>query len=74
MAVSCKIVSYNMHGYDNGLPLLTSVRNAYDIILVQENWLLPSQIHKFGLVNNAFNYYANSAIDYKHGRPSPQQP
>ena len=45
------IVSYNMHGFHQGLPALHDLighnSTIPDIILVQEHWLTPANLHKF---------------------------
>ena len=38
------IVSYNMHGWNNGNLMVGEMRNNNDIILLQEHWLYPSTL------------------------------
>ena len=68
MAVHCNIVSYNLHGYDNGFSYFKSLCSNFDLILIQEHWLQSSQLCKLGLIDNNFDYYAISAMDYKFQR------
>ena len=49
---SLSLISFNMHGFYQGLPVLQDLvenSNNYkpDIILIQEHWLTPSSLHKF---------------------------
>jgi len=48
-----KTISYNMHGYFQGYPLLNEPLNSNsnsdtpDICLLQEHWLTPDNLNKF---------------------------
>jgi len=46
-----RLVSYNMHGFHQGFPALQDLlehnSTVPDIILVQEHWLTPANLHKF---------------------------
>ena len=44
-----KLVSFNMHGFNQGWLAVTSLINDIDvdIILLQEHWLTPSNLNKF---------------------------
>ena len=48
---SLHLVSYNMHGFQQGIPalqdLLEDDTTVPDIILVQEHLLTPANLHKF---------------------------
>ena len=48
---SLHLVSYNMHGFHQGIPALQDLleydTTVPDIILVQEHWLTPANLHKF---------------------------
>jgi len=37
--------SYNLRGFNNGLPYLKKLCSDNDIIFVQEHWLLKSQLY-----------------------------
>ncbi len=65
MATNVKITSYNLHGFDIGLPFLKTLCSEFDFILVQEHWLLSSQLFKLGSVDNDFSFFAISAMDHK---------
>src|ERR1700743_1948336 len=60
-----KICSYNMHGFNNGRPLLESLCDTHDIILLQEHWLSSNDLYKLDSVNDKFNCHGVSAMDEK---------
>ena len=70
-----KFASYNMHGFNSGLPMMQDICNSVDIILIQEHWLHTSELNKLNLVHDSFSSFAVSAMDKKsgngilHGRP-----
>ena len=39
--VNLKIVTYNLHGINQGKMYLTSLCEEYDVVFVQEHWLAP---------------------------------
>lgn len=52
------VISYNMHGYNQGVIALTDIVNSIspDVVMLQEHWLTPANLAKF---NEDFtNYYA----------------
>src|SRR5437899_3935493 len=57
-----RVCSYNMHGYNNGRPLLESLCHTHDVILVQEHWLPSCDLHKLKTINEQFNCYGISAM------------
>ena len=48
---SLHLVTYNMHSFHQGIPALQDLlehdTTVPDIILVQEHWLTPANLHKF---------------------------
>jgi len=51
------VISYNMHGFNQGSNLLSSLCDAAekpDVIFLQEHWLTPANLPK--LVNFSSNY------------------
>jgi len=70
-----QFASYNMYGFNSGLPMLQEMCKTYDIILIQEHWLQTCDLHKLSLIDNNFSCLAVSAMDSKcgngilHGRP-----
>lgn len=59
------ICSFNMYGFNNGTPMLKCLCNRYDIILVQEHWLLSSELHKLDTVCSDFMSFKLSSMDSK---------
>lgn len=57
---SIKIMTFNMHGFNQGESLLNDVcsKNLYDVIFVQEHWLSSTTLSKF----NIFNTYSSFGI------------
>lgn len=45
------IVSYNMHGFRQGCPAVEDLISAHcpNVILLQEHWLTPANLHKFDI-------------------------
>jgi len=70
-----KVITYNLHGYNQGKAMLPSLCKSYDIILLQEHWLLPNEICKLDSVSCDFLSVATSAMTgamscgIRRGRP-----
>ena len=60
-----KLCTYNMHGYNNGRPLLEHLCSAYDVILLQEHWLPPGDLNKLNSINDEFNSFSVSSMEEK---------
>ena len=54
-----------MHGYNNGVSMLHELCLSYDIILLQEHWLLQSDIYKLNNVNTNFTAFDISSMNAK---------
>lgn len=52
------VVSYNLHGYNQGFPMVLDIvsNKQPDVLLLQEHWLGPDNLHKFS--DNCSNYFA----------------
>ena len=59
------IVSYNMHGFNQGILELKSLCQIekYDIIFIQEHWLSSDQLSNFDYFKNDYCVYCTSAMD-----------
>lgn len=68
MEGSLSIVSYNMHGFGQGRPLLSDLCLNYDIICVQEHWLLPDGLINFNEFSSNFVGFSTSAMDAVSGK------
>jgi len=60
-----KLCSYNMHGYNNGVPMTKSLCDQHDIVLLQEHWLPSSDLGKLDLIHPDFRSFSVSAMDCK---------
>lgn len=56
--MACTVITYNMHGFNQGIPLLEELINSIsiqpDIIMVQEHWLKSNNLHKFNRFRDFF--------------------
>jgi len=73
---SCvKAVTFNMHGFNGNWHYLRKLTEDYDLIFIQEHWLISTQLYYLESVNKDFHVYSKSAMDNKcatgilHGRP-----
>ena len=48
-SISVNVLSYNMHGYNQGSIAVrdTILASEPDIVLLQEHWLTPTNLHRF---------------------------
>ena len=49
-----RLCSINMHGFNNGHIMAKSICIDYDIILLQEHWLLRDNVSKLGEMDADF--------------------
>ena len=69
------IVSYNLHGLNQGISMLPSLCMFNNIVLIQEHWLYPGDLGKLDCVDENFLCIATSAMNtviaraIRHGRP-----
>jgi hypothetical protein len=69
------IATLNLHGFRNSWSYVQELTSKYDIIFVQEHWLLSCELNYLQSINDNFTVYAKSAMDDKissgilHGRP-----
>ena len=56
--MSISVISYNMHGYNQGIPTVTELINdlSPDVFLLQEHWLTPDNLNKFDTLNDYFSF------------------
>ena len=73
LELSC--TTYNLHGFNQGYPLLCSLCSHSDIIMIQEHWLPPFDLFKLDTISSEFTSFASSAMthavqsDILKGRP-----
>ena len=60
-----KVVTYNLHGFKNNCGYLCELTLRYDIIFLQEHWLLPSELYMLEAVNRDFVVFAKSSMEDK---------
>jgi len=69
------IVTYNLHGLNQGSDLLASLCNDHDIVFVQEHWLPSFDLYRLQNIVSDNVCFASSAMDdviakdCLHGRP-----
>ena len=54
-----------MHFFLNGLSMVKELCHKYDIILLQEHWLLKDNLCKLASIDNDFAYCDVSSMTYK---------
>ena len=62
MASFIKFASYNLYGLNQGKALLYGLCSSFDIIAVQEHWVLESELYKISDFHNDFYGIAYSAM------------
>ena len=74
---SLSVMSYNMHGYNQGCTYIKDVcmNQNYDIIFLQEHWLYPSTLSKLANISEHYSFFGISAMQteinngFIRGRP-----
>ena len=64
-SIPLKICLYNMHGYNHGLPMVRDLCLNYDIILLQEHWLLKDNLCKLSAGDTNFDFLGLSSMSDK---------
>ncbi len=64
---SLKLVSYNMHGFNQGCPAIDELitHEKPDVILVQEHWLTPANLTKFDSRFGGYFTFGSSAMSHE---------
>lgn len=65
MESQLSLISYNMHGFNQGSDLLFHLTNDLltDVILLQEHWLTPTNMYKIAKFNNQYSCVGISAME-----------
>jgi len=58
------LVSYNLHGFNQGLPMFREMTNHFDVICVQEHWLSTPQFDRLDSLSSDFVNFNKSAMDH----------
>ena len=61
---SFTFVSYNMHGYNQGVHYMKQLCSSADLIFLQEHWLPPSDLHRLQNISDDFICFSSSAMGY----------
>ena len=63
--IELKIVSFNMHGFNQGCVAIDELINNYapDIFLIQEHWLTPANLSKLDVFSNYFAFGSSAMSD-----------
>ena len=51
LSIMTSIVTFNLHGFNNGFSMLKELCTSHDIIAVQEHWLRPDNLNELGLID-----------------------
>jgi len=66
MADVISLLTYNLHGFNQGEPLLNDLCNCdnpiYDFICVQEHWLTPANMYKIHNLSRNYSFMGSSAM------------
>jgi len=59
-----KVISFNMHGFNQGWPAVTSLIREFNpgIISLQKHWLTPTHLRKFDEFFNEYVCFGGSAM------------
>ena len=70
---SFKIVSYNMHGFYNGIDFVNEILDKVDCICVQEHWQREQSLSVFNYIDDKFSSisYSSMYVDDLHARGRP---
>ena len=58
------LISYNMHGFNQGQPALSNILqdNSADIVMLQEHWLTRANLNKFDALSANYFTYGSTAM------------
>ena len=72
---SIRLISYYLHGWNNGKVMLADVSSVSVLVFIQEYWLLPDNLHLISSLNNNWDCHVVSGIvdieryGMREGRP-----
>jgi len=68
-----RIVSYNCRSVKNSVGAVKALCQTYDIILIQEHWLMSDELNYLSTIDPEFVFFDSSAVDISSallcGRP-----
>jgi exonuclease III len=65
MASSINLISFNLHGFNQGVHVVSDLINDFnypDIILVQEHWLTPDNIARLSCFEGYFVFVTSAML------------
>jgi len=60
---SIRVVSYNLHGFNQGIPVLRQLSVESEIILMQEHWLSSDMLYRIDALLPEFLCFNHSSMD-----------
>src|SRR5579862_34152 len=65
-----KFVSYNMHGFNQGIMQLKTICESmtYNVIFIQETWLTPDKLPYFLIFREDYHIFCVSSMDTTLGK------
>ena len=57
------IVTYNMHGFNQGVPMLLEILKGTDVVCVQEHWLSEFSLDDLEHLNDDFDVFSISSLN-----------
>ena len=61
---SCiSVCSFNCRSFKNSLPSVHKLCSEHDIVLLQEHWLIPNDLHMLNTAHADFLSFGQSAVD-----------
>jgi len=64
---SLSVCSYNCRSIKNSMPAVSRLCGSFDIVLLQEHWLLSSELDMLQSIHSDFCAYGLSAVDCSSG-------
>ena len=57
------VCSFNCRSFKNSLPSVHKLCSEHDIVLLQEHWLIPNDLHMLNTAHADFLSFGQSAVD-----------
>jgi len=61
------VCTFNCRSVKNSLDEVQELLNSFDIVMLQEHWLLPTELCMLSELHSDFVATAHSAVDISHG-------
>ena len=63
MSASFRLVSFNCAGVKSKMPYIHTLCEQADLVLLQETWLMPHELHVLDNAHHDFNNYSISSVN-----------